>query len=418
MSPCAIPSSACADGTGRAALDRVQAKLEQGFATIRVLCRQRARRRRGVPGGFADRFAGRVRIESLDFSNLVGWRDALRLTERYAAIAEVMLVETSPCRGDLEGFGNTASEAGCRCPNMSTGTPRVGAAAPRLCRHPQHLAVRAWRPAGDDAHGRDGRSSGHGRADRHDARAEPGHGSRRPSRGGSCRPCRIPPTMPALGCTSMTSSQAGSNTSMATSVCRNDRASARWSSRATGHAVFGRPFHVQTRPDRSAGPHDRSIEMLLDFIECQVGAGHGPFGHGERDARSSSWAAQVVASPLRGNPRADRWHPLARGSASLVASIIHGEPGACPRRSTCRRPASVRPGRRPRPPGRPDGAVRGGRSTAMVGRDRGQSGSIQAGVTALVGSSAATSRSSHRCRDIPTTRAMIDGPSVLYDTSA
>ena len=54
--------------------------------------------------GFADRFAGRVRIKSLDFSNLVGWREALQATERLTDIADVMLVESVARRGDIEGL--------------------------------------------------------------------------------------------------------------------------------------------------------------------------------------------------------------------------------------------------------------------------------------------------------------------------
>ena len=91
-------------GLVEAALDRVQAKLEQGFATIRVYVGSEPAADEAFLVGFADRFAGRIRIKSLDFSNLVGWRDALRLTERYAAIAEVMLVESVALRGDLEGL--------------------------------------------------------------------------------------------------------------------------------------------------------------------------------------------------------------------------------------------------------------------------------------------------------------------------
>jgi muconate cycloisomerase len=54
--------------------------------------------------GFADRFAGRVRIKSLDFSNALGWRAALAHTERLTAIADVMLVESVALHGDLEGL--------------------------------------------------------------------------------------------------------------------------------------------------------------------------------------------------------------------------------------------------------------------------------------------------------------------------
>jgi muconate cycloisomerase len=87
-----------------AALERVQAKLDQGFATIRLYVGSEPAADEAFLIGFADRFASRIRIKSFDFSNLVGWRDALRLTERYAAIADVMMVESVALRGDLEGL--------------------------------------------------------------------------------------------------------------------------------------------------------------------------------------------------------------------------------------------------------------------------------------------------------------------------
>src|SRR6476661_4211980 len=87
-----------------AALDRVQAKLDEGFATIRVYVGSEPAADEAFLIGFADRFGGRIRIKSLDFSNLVGWREALSLTERYAAIADVMMVESVALRGDLEGL--------------------------------------------------------------------------------------------------------------------------------------------------------------------------------------------------------------------------------------------------------------------------------------------------------------------------
>lgn len=86
------------------ALDRVQLKLDQGFATIRVYVGSEPVADEAFLTGWADRFADRIRIKSLDFSNLVGWREALRLTERYTAIAGVMLVESVALRGDLEGL--------------------------------------------------------------------------------------------------------------------------------------------------------------------------------------------------------------------------------------------------------------------------------------------------------------------------
>jgi muconate cycloisomerase len=88
-----------------AALDRVGDKLDQGFDLIRFYVGVNAPADEAFLGGFVERFAGRVRIKSLDFSNLLGWRAALALTERLSAIAEVMLVESVALPGDLEGLG-------------------------------------------------------------------------------------------------------------------------------------------------------------------------------------------------------------------------------------------------------------------------------------------------------------------------
>lgn len=87
-----------------AALDRVETKLRDGFDVIRFYAGVDAPADLAFMTGFADRFGGRVRIKSLDFSNLLGWRDALRATERLTAIVEVMLVESPALRGDLEGL--------------------------------------------------------------------------------------------------------------------------------------------------------------------------------------------------------------------------------------------------------------------------------------------------------------------------
>ena len=86
------------------ALDRVETKLRDGFDVIRFYAGVDAPADLAFMTDFADRFGGRVRIKSLDFSNLLGWRDALRATERLTAIVEVMLVESPALRGDLEGL--------------------------------------------------------------------------------------------------------------------------------------------------------------------------------------------------------------------------------------------------------------------------------------------------------------------------
>lgn len=87
-----------------AALDRVDEKLRQGFDVIRFYVGTDHAADRAFMTGFSDRFAGRVRIKSLDFSNVLGWREALQATERLTEIADVMLVESPALRGDLEGL--------------------------------------------------------------------------------------------------------------------------------------------------------------------------------------------------------------------------------------------------------------------------------------------------------------------------
>ena len=87
-----------------AALDRVDEKLRQGFDVIRFYVGTDHAADLAFMRGFADRFAGRVRIKSLDYSNAIGWREALQATERLTDVADVMLVESPALRGDLEGL--------------------------------------------------------------------------------------------------------------------------------------------------------------------------------------------------------------------------------------------------------------------------------------------------------------------------
>src|SRR5207247_11140782 len=87
-----------------AALDRVDEKPRQGFDIIRFHVGVEPAADLAFMNGFADRFAGRVRIKSLDFSNLLGWREALQATEQLTSVADVMLVESVALRGDIEGL--------------------------------------------------------------------------------------------------------------------------------------------------------------------------------------------------------------------------------------------------------------------------------------------------------------------------
>lgn len=85
-------------------LARVEEKLAQGFDLIRVYVGANLEADEAFLGQFTDRFAGRVQIKSLDFSNLLDWRRAIMALERYQTLCDFMLVESAAPRNDIEGL--------------------------------------------------------------------------------------------------------------------------------------------------------------------------------------------------------------------------------------------------------------------------------------------------------------------------
>jgi galactarate dehydratase (D-threo-forming) len=85
-------------------LQRVEEKLAEGFDLVRVYVGVDQAADELFLGQFTDRFAGRVEIKSLDFSNLLDWRRSSRLIEIYGELAEFMLVESAAPRNDLDGL--------------------------------------------------------------------------------------------------------------------------------------------------------------------------------------------------------------------------------------------------------------------------------------------------------------------------
>ena len=85
-------------------LDRVQAKYEEGFDLIRVYVGANLEADELFLRQFAERFAGRVSIKSLDFSNALDWRRAWQATERFADIVTFTLVESVVPYHDFEGL--------------------------------------------------------------------------------------------------------------------------------------------------------------------------------------------------------------------------------------------------------------------------------------------------------------------------
>ncbi|MEP7357018.1 MAG: enolase C-terminal domain-like protein [Anaerolineales bacterium] len=85
-------------------LERVQAKLEEGFDLIRVYVGANSAADELFLSQFAERFAGRVAIKSLDFSNALDWRRAWRATERMAELVDFTLVESVAPAHDFAGL--------------------------------------------------------------------------------------------------------------------------------------------------------------------------------------------------------------------------------------------------------------------------------------------------------------------------
>jgi len=85
-------------------LERVQEVLDQGFDLIRVYAGANVEADSVFLERFADRFGGTVGIKSLDFSNLLGWRDSLRATERFGDLVDFTMVESIAFDGDSDGM--------------------------------------------------------------------------------------------------------------------------------------------------------------------------------------------------------------------------------------------------------------------------------------------------------------------------
>lgn len=86
-------------------LARVQGKLDEGFDLIRMYVGANPEADELFLKKFQEQFQGKVAIKSLDFSNLLDWRRAWQLSERYARIVDYMLIESPAPRNDLEGLG-------------------------------------------------------------------------------------------------------------------------------------------------------------------------------------------------------------------------------------------------------------------------------------------------------------------------
>jgi L-alanine-DL-glutamate epimerase-like enolase superfamily enzyme len=85
-------------------LERVQARLDEGFDLIRLYVGANLEADELFLRQFVERFKGRVSVKSLDFSNALDWRRAWQAAERLAHIADFMLVESVAPHHDLDGL--------------------------------------------------------------------------------------------------------------------------------------------------------------------------------------------------------------------------------------------------------------------------------------------------------------------------
>ncbi len=85
-------------------LERVQNALERGFDLIRVYVGANLEADALFLARFAEQFQERVQIKSLDFSNLLSWRQTLQAIERFSESVDFLLLESVAPFDDLEGM--------------------------------------------------------------------------------------------------------------------------------------------------------------------------------------------------------------------------------------------------------------------------------------------------------------------------
>ncbi|MBN1977616.1 MAG: hypothetical protein JW918_09465 [Anaerolineae bacterium] len=101
-------------------LDRVQEMLGEGFDLIRLYVGANLEADELFLARFTDRFEGRVSIKSLDFSNLLGWRQAWRATQRLWPRWPILCSSrASRLRGILTAWASTAAAAPGPSPSTS-----------------------------------------------------------------------------------------------------------------------------------------------------------------------------------------------------------------------------------------------------------------------------------------------------------
>ncbi|MFS0722824.1 mandelate racemase/muconate lactonizing enzyme family protein [Paenibacillus sp. 1P07SE] len=83
----------------------VRSKLEQGFDVFRLYAGVNPDADEAFLDGVRSEFGSRVTIKSLDYSHLLDWKPALRITRRLAPY-DVQLVESPAFRNDVEGLRN------------------------------------------------------------------------------------------------------------------------------------------------------------------------------------------------------------------------------------------------------------------------------------------------------------------------
>lgn len=85
-------------------LERIAEMAGRGFDLIRVYVGANVDVDIQFFEAFGERFGDSIRIKSIDFSNLLDWRRSLAATERYAELADWMLIESPAPEEDQDGL--------------------------------------------------------------------------------------------------------------------------------------------------------------------------------------------------------------------------------------------------------------------------------------------------------------------------
>lgn len=89
-------------------LEKLSGIIEQGFRLIRVYAGARPELDLQMAERLAADFGDSIQVKSIDLSNLLSWKDALKLTESLRQHIDVEMIESPAPHGDIEGLAEAS----------------------------------------------------------------------------------------------------------------------------------------------------------------------------------------------------------------------------------------------------------------------------------------------------------------------